>query len=301
MNEKLNIHQIVESIETANPLHAKKLKDTLSKMDASFFDWANAFLLKYQLFLKKTGVSMKQAISFYLDKVHENIYEMVHFFQTGSYRYASFQEVNQRVYSKPEVMNSYLYGLLLSQVLWKQHYAMFHFFLKNLSNYKVTCNYLEIGGGHGLFIDAATKVFGPQVTYSCLDISQTSLAVAKNFIDYPSINYIHTDIFKFNPSQTFQFISMGEVLEHVEQPKELLVKLNHLLTDDGTLFITVPTNAPDIDHIYLFNNTQEIRDLITSSGFSIIQEIEVPTEKYSVEDSHSKKICVMYAAFLKKI
>lgn len=301
MSKTPDIYKIVEKVEALNPLHAKKLRDNLSQMDESFFEWSKEFLTKYQQFLDKTGVSMEEAIAFYLDKVHENIFEMVHFFQTGKYRYASFQEVNERVYARPEVMNSYLYGLLLSQALWKQHFAMFQFFSKNLKNFNITGKYLEIGGGHGLFIDAATKILGPKVAYSCLDISQTSLSVAREFIDFPLVNFVHSNIFDFNPSQPFQFISMGEVLEHVEKPLELLTKLKQILTDDGTVFITVPTNAPDIDHIYLFNNTKEIKDLISLAGFSIIKEIEVPTENYSVEVSHQKKICVMYAAFLQKI
>lgn len=301
MSERTDIYKIVEKVEALNPLHAKKLRDNLSQMDATFFEWSKEFLAKYQQFLDKTGVSMEEAITFYLDKVHENIFEMVHFFQTGKYRYTSFQEVNERVYARSEVMNSYLYGLLLSQALWKQHFAMFQFFSANLNQFNTNGKYLEIGGGHGLFIDAATKIFGSKIEYTCLDISQTALSVAREFIDFPSVNFIHSNIFDFNPAQAFQFISMGEVLEHVEKPLELLIKLNQILTDDGTVFITVPTNAPDIDHIYLFNNTQEIKDLISLAGFSIIKEIEVPTENYSVEISHQKKICVMYAAFLKKI
>jgi len=300
MSEKHILNIIIDKIEAQNPLHAKKLKETLSQMDEAFFAWADQFLVKYQQFLVNSEVSLDKAISFYLTKVHENVFEMIHFSQTGKYRYSSFQEVNMRVYSNPEVMNSYLYGLLLSQVLWKQHYLIFRFFIENLSQYKIIQNYLEIGGGHGLFIDAATKHFGQSISYNCLDISDTSLMVAKKFIDYKRVDFIHSDIFNYNPRNQFDFISMGEVLEHVETPDRLLKKLHSILKDDGTLFITVPTNAPDIDHIFLFNHTAEIRDLITTPLFTIVQETEVPTENMPIEEAHQRKICVMYAAFLKK-
>lgn len=298
MEEKSKLNSIVAKIANENPLHGKKLKENLQLLDDKFFGWAEVFLNKYLRFLEKTGIGLDEAIKFYLNKVNENIYEMVNFFQTGKYRYSSFEEVNARVYANKEVMESYMYGLLLSQVLWKQHYLIFDFYRSNLSNYNTYKNYLEVGGGHGLFINEATELLDHNIEYDLVDVSEKSLEVAESFIDYKGINYIHSDIFEYESNKKYDFISMGEVLEHVENPEALLNKLKSMLNYEGKIFITTPTNAPDIDHIYLFNNTEEIRVLINNCGFNIEQEIEVPTENISPEKAHKRKICVMYAAFL---
>ena len=57
-----------------------------------------------------------------------------------------------------------------------------------------------------------------------------------------------------------------------------LLKIYNILKKDGTFFITVPINSPAIDHIYLFNNENEIREMILSAGFKIEDEILAKSE-----------------------
>ena len=145
----------------------------------------------------------------------------------------------------------------------------------------------------------AEKKLLPSCRFDMVDISPTSVEIAKRFIKSDKIHYLIKDIFDFNSSEKYDFISMCEVLEHVEDPLKLLNKLNYLLSPNGTAYITTPTNAPTIDHIYLFNNTDEIRGLIKSTGFIIEDEFETPVEQVSIQEAHKRKICVMYAAFIK--
>lgn len=183
-------------------------------------------------------------------------YEHIRFLETGEYSVTSFDDVEKRVYGNPEAMEYYINGVLLSQILWKHHYSMYSFFIDSFPKYKENViNYLEIGGGHGLFISEAIGSMGDKdVNLNFLDVSSTSISVARSFIRNQKVKFINTDIMEFDPENNFDFISMGEVLEHVERPLEQLIKLHGLLNDEGHLFITTPTNAPAIDHIYLFNN-----------------------------------------------
>jgi hypothetical protein len=64
--------------------------------------------------------------------------------------------------------------------------------------------------------------------------------------------------------------------------------------------VTTCANAPAIDHVYLFNNINEIRTLIKEAGFSIHKEIVAPSEDKSWEEIESQKIDVSYAALLIK-
>lgn len=90
------------------------------------------------------------------------------------------------------------------------------------------------------------------------------------------------------------------MLEHVEEPIVLLQKLNDLMGNTGLSFITTPVNAPMIDHIYLFNNVQEIRDLILDAGLRFVKEKVVITEKVSQQYAEKFKIPVMYAALIQQ-
>ncbi|HRH58749.1 MAG TPA: class I SAM-dependent methyltransferase, partial [Chitinophagales bacterium] len=151
-----------------------------------------------------------------------------------------------------------------------------------------------------LYLEEALKYLNPATDFTVVDISQTSIDLTKSFIEDERVNYNLIDIFDFAPAQKYDFITMGEVLEHVEDPLSLLNRLNELLDDDGTIFITTPTNAPSIDHIYLFNNVQEIRDLINSTGFTIKSENCFISEEVSLEKAEKRKITVLYGAFLTK-
>ena len=56
-----------------------------------------------------------------------------------------------------------------------------------------------------------------------------------------------------------------------------------------------------IDHIYLFNNVQEIRDLIASAGLGIAAEKSAPSRDLPERLIVQHKFPVMYAAFLRKV
>ena len=80
----------------------------------------------------------------------------------------------------------------------------------------------------------------------------------------------------------------------------MLQKLHTLLSDNGKLIITTPTNAPAIDHIYLFKGAEDIRYVISEAGFDIEEELCVYSEDVSQEIAERFKISMMYAAVLVK-
>jgi 2-polyprenyl-3-methyl-5-hydroxy-6-metoxy-1,4-benzoquinol methylase len=167
-------------------------------------------------------------------------------------------------------------------------------------NGKNTQHYLEVGGGHGLYASEAISIIGDKASYDIVDISQSSIDIAKKMINNDNVNYNLSDVFEYSPGKKFDFITMGEVLEHVEEPLKLLEKLFTLLTDDGKLFITVPTNGPTIDHIYLFNNADEIREMIYSAGFQIKNEFCIYSENLPAEIAEKYKVSMMFAGLLVK-
>jgi len=299
MEQPLNY--IYQKIETLNPMHGKKLKKNIAFFDARYYALANSFFAKYINILQLNNKTLDYAINCYLQMIADVNSETVEFLRTGKYSSSTFAEVNQRVYARPETMEYYIHGLIMSQFLWKHHYQMLQYFTDTLPRYiSATKSYLEVGVGHGLYLSKALEIMDTGTRLTAVDISETSIALTKSFINDSRINYHLKDIFEFDNHQKYDFITLGEVLEHVEDPLKLLQKLNTLLSDDGVLFFTTPTNAPAIDHIYLFNTVGEIQDIIKAAGFDIEAELSLLSEDVSPERAAKFKIAILYGAFLKK-
>lgn len=291
---------IIKHIEEVNPVHAKKIKKNFKNQDQEYLDKANSFFKDYVSFAHDCGKDLEFGINSYLRFISDITQEYLFLLKTGKYSSKSFEEVNKKVYNNPEVMEYCIHGLLLSQYLWVHHNDIFIFFKKNLVNYlnKVE-SYLEVGAGHGLYISEAIDALKKGVNFDIVDLSPTSIDLAKKFIKNNKVNYILSDIFDYKPQKKYDFITMGEVLEHVENPIALMEGVKSLLNEDGCLFMTTPANAPSIDHIYLFNNADEIREIIELSGFEIINEYAEYVEDVSKEIAEKHKITLMYGAFLK--
>ncbi len=294
------IEYIINFIEKENPIHAKKLKKVFKKQGPEFRRDANQFYEKYNDFAETLGKSFDFGIESYLRTLSDVTLEYLHFIKTGEYSNKSFEEVNKNVYSNPEVMEYHMHGLLFSQYLWPQHTDIFHFFKKYTSNYKTFVKkYLEIGAGHGMYLSEAIKTFSEDTSFEVVDLSLTSIELAKSFIKNDKVKYLQKDVFDYNPTVKFDFITMGEVLEHVEDPIALLKKIKEMLTPEGCLFITTPANAPAIDHIYLFNDADDIRKIIKIAGFEIEHEYTKYVEDVPKEFAEKHKITLMYGAYLR--
>jgi 2-polyprenyl-3-methyl-5-hydroxy-6-metoxy-1,4-benzoquinol methylase len=94
---------------------------------------------------------------------------------------------------------------------------------------------------------------------------------------------INSDILDFKPNKKFQTISLAHVLEHLENPKEVLLHIReNILTKNGYLFIQVPNynsferyvfkskwfcfDAPR--HLWHFNR-KSLQKLLSSFGYKI--------------------------------
>jgi SAM-dependent methyltransferase len=292
---------ILSKIQNKNPGHFSKLEANLADLDAGYTIAANAFFDKYFSYLNKNNIELDFGIDCYLHMISDMLEERLKFIREGSYSNSSFDDVEKRIYGNPEIMTYHMHGLVLAQFLWFDQYERLVFFSKNLKKHHNNIQkYLEIGGGHGLYINEAIAVIPETPQFDLVDISQSSLDLARGIVNNDRINYYLKNIFDFSDDEKYDFITMGEVLEHVEDPLSLLQKIANLLSEDGVCYITTPINAPMIDHIYLFNNEDEIRDLFRQANFEIMEERIVISEKITEKQAAKRKVPVMYAAFIKK-
>ena len=295
------IEYLLSRIEGKNPSHFIKLKENLKDLGDDYFNLANPFYEKYDKYLKANQLTLDYGIDFYLKMIEAMLEERLAFIRKGTYSNTSFEEVEKNVYATPEVMSYHMHGLVLAQFLWFDQYERIKFFVDHITKYfNSGKNYLEIGGGHGLYIYKALQLLPTNTIFDLVDISESSLKIAKGILDTDKVNYYLKNIFDFSNDDVYDFITIGEVLEHVENPKELLMKIGSHLSEDGVCYVTTPVNAPMIDHIYLFNDVQEIRDLLYDAGFEILEEKIVISEKITAKKAIKFKVPIMYAAFIKK-
>ncbi len=295
------LDKILDYIGDKNPMHYKKLKKNAYRNDTQYLERTEAFFKNYEELLTKENKDLPYALDCYLHMCSDMMYEQIRFAETGVYTSTSFDEVNKRVYGNPEVMSYYMHGLLVSEYLWEHHYNVLQFFFNNIAKYTDGVkSILEIGGGHGLFTNEIIKQMSAGYTYTMVDISETSIDMSKAFVKGGNVDYILMDVYQYESDKKFDFLIVGEVLEHLEDPLGLMKKLHSLTADNVTAFLTVPCNSPTIDHIYLFKNPEEIIKLYNDAGWEVVLDLVASSEAKKSDAVDDPLIPVLYGAFLKK-
>ena len=301
-----NVDYILNYIYEKSPLQKKKIESFIAMRDANFNHEFNNFLELYIGYLENNQLTIEYGIDAYLKMISDMLRCQVKFMKTGQYPISKTQEAFDNVYSNKTKMLSYMIGLALSQYLWSSHYEMFKHLKLEVKNKKNKIkNYLEIGPGHGLFLKNAIDVLNADVHITAIDISPVSLDISKSIINhfYPNkdVNFINEDMLNLDLHSSYDFVVMGEVIEHVEKPNLLLKKVANLLTEHGEAFISTCVNCPAIDHIYHFHTIDEIRDMFGNCGLRIVSEKVLPVEDLPMSEIIDKKITINYSAIVERI
>ena len=294
------LDEIMRIVQAEAPRHAKKLGAYLEGVDDGYRQRAEEFLARYVELLRRQGRTLDFGVKSYLRMCEELLAEQIAFVRSGKYSCSSFAEVERRVYANPAVMEAYMHGLLLSQFLWRSHYMVLEFFVAGLERVAPRLrSYLEIGPGHGLYVSEALRVLPPSAEVVALDVSASSLEVSRQLIADERVEFVCDNFLTHDFHRRFDFIAMGEVIEHVEDPVNMMRRMRECLADDGLAFITAPANAPAIDHIYLFTTPADIRRHIEAAGFEVLDETSCCTENADIEVAIQRKLPIMYAAFVR--
>ncbi|MBF0205451.1 MAG: class I SAM-dependent methyltransferase, partial [Oligoflexia bacterium] len=192
------------------------------------------FLLKYSHFMEKEKISFKELGNSYLQMVNDMLTSRLDFNRNGVYSRKNQADAINEVYNRPEVMTRYMLGLALSQFLWIQHYSLFSFYKSMLTHLELSKKktFLEVGSGHGLFLLELLNIISDEVIVDVVDISETSLSISKKIVTelkpekVTYLNFINSDINKFRKNFLYDFITIGEVIEHVEEPKKILISIS---------------------------------------------------------------------------
>jgi 2-polyprenyl-3-methyl-5-hydroxy-6-metoxy-1,4-benzoquinol methylase len=251
-------------------------------------------LEKYVQYFVSCGVSLQQLAEGYHLLVEDTLKELIHFRKNGRYRFSKVEELASAVYHDNDYMTKYMHGLLLTQFFWPNNMEIMRYFVQQLPKAK-TGSYLEIGPGHGFFMMHAmtsTKFdWFVGVDLSEASINQTrALLDSGHFGKYSNYELAHLDFQQYQSEKKFMAVVMGEVLEHVENPRDFLTKIHSLTSPESFIYISTCINSPAIDHIYLFRNRDEVVDLCASANLKVRSDKMVPYGDLTIEDCQKRRL-----------
>jgi 2-polyprenyl-3-methyl-5-hydroxy-6-metoxy-1,4-benzoquinol methylase len=285
------------------PLQRRAVDVRLKECGPQFFTDAERFFADFTRVLDATRTDLADAVASYVSICKETFTEQVKFARTGRYSAATVQEAHATIQSH-EAMTRYMLGLAITQYLWLQHYETLNFFRQFIAERRAGGRYLEIGPGHGLYLLEALRVL-KGTAFAAVDISQASIDIARNLVsqlssDAKGVAFHVRDIFAWTPEAPFDTVTMGEVLEHVEDPLALLRRAAGFVKPEGRLFVTTCANCPAIDHVYLFRSVTEIQELVAAAGCAIVDE-HITTRDYGIKRRDGTVVpTTQYAAILRK-
>lgn len=159
----------------------------------------------------------------------------------------------------------------------RRRYEEFFHLYKLKKNDKI----LEIGAGAGF----ALNHVDPRIhSYYPLDISSYNLKRVEEKTE-GEIYSVSGDVFRLPfASETFDFILLSEVLEHLNDPQEALTELQRVLKSKGSFIVSVPYNevisyqvcihcnkpTPTNAHLHFFNE-QKLVSIVKSVGLTPIK------------------------------
>lgn len=297
------LFKIVELVSGQNPLQKKRINAFFAKQSYEYFDFAEnlSYILNSNFMI--TLDERIQAASYYNKMCRDFLSAQIQFKKSGIYPVTDAKVARSDVYDDLEVMEYYMIGLLLSYMFWPNHYELFRFFLNNLPQTNIS-EYLEIGVGHGLFTSTMQKKY-PDIDTTLIDISETSIKTSKNVLkafDVKSekLHYIHGDFLDIpTDNLQFDFVIMGEVLEHVNNGLQFMKKIKKLLKPNGAVYMSTAANSPALDHVLHFHNIDEIRTMMSEAGLRIELELALPSENINEERWEEELVTVNYCAILR--
>ena len=291
------IDSLRDAIADRNQKHKPFLDNALGMLSAD----EKTALSEYVTFCLEDGLDIDALADSYDVIVEDTLREQLHFLRHKSYRNSTFSEVADSVYFDDDYMRSYMHGLALTAFIWPNHLDMHRFFLRTLPRDQKG-RYLEIGPGHGANFLSAIRL-GAYDTFTGVDISPTSIDLTRRLMMRAvperagDVDLLLEDFLNWHPSAAvFDAIVMGEVLEHVEGPAAFLAQISALSGPQTYIHVTTCINAPAIDHIYLFRNSDEVEEMIGDNGLRVLDRYLGPHVGNTIEKciAHDLPINVAY-------
>ena len=224
------------------------------------------------------------------------------FQKTKRYDNKTYEEAANEVYQCEEYMHKlYLPGIFLSHYLWDHHYAQQVFYEEVVKPKLPSKGYFyDVGVGTGFYSrnllrDSGMSGIGCDMSPHSLSYTRSTLTNHNLADRYGCLlgNFYSLQ----HQIKAADFVLSIEVLEHLEDPQEMINALFNSLKPGGLGMISAAVNAPNADHIYLYRSGEEVEAQLEKSGFKIISSI---CDKAYEARKKGEIIPENYCAFLQK-
>jgi 2-polyprenyl-3-methyl-5-hydroxy-6-metoxy-1,4-benzoquinol methylase len=187
----------------------------------------------------------------------------------------SYADALEHVYSDERYMTEeYLPGLLLAHHLWPHHRRHAAFFdVAFAAAMRDAAHFVEVGIGTGFYSRRLLERL-PQVRGVGYDVSPASAAFTLRHLEALGLaDRYETKLQDVvaDPIPPAEWLVCIEVLEHLEDPVGFLRALREAVT--GKAFITAALNAAHVDHLYLYETTEQVLEQLTEAGFHTEQAL----------------------------
>lgn len=212
----------------------------------------------------------------YCHFVTEQLREQFAYERRGRYANRGYQEVFDAVYDNDGYMNLYHWGVYGTLFLWAHHLMIYDFFRRRFLERHVPqgAALLEFGSGIGIW-SLLSATLRPDVSVLGMDISKSSLDIATALCGAAGLG----GRVRFEVRDAT--IPPGEgradaalscfLLEHMENPQDLLHAVQASLRPGAPLFLTTAITAAEVDHIYEFRSEGEALGLLEGAGFRVLE------------------------------
>lgn len=148
---------------------------------------------------------------------------------------------------------------------------------------------MDIGCGDGEFISKINQSIGVDINPFCIQYIKTMGMEGYHYDSYP-LNF---------EEESFDTLFCVNVIEHIEDPSDLINEMHRLLKKSGTLIIGVPTYKgfhSQVDH-KVFYDEQNLEETFNNFGFKKSRFFYMPFASKWLEKNLSAHC--LYAVFTK--
>lgn len=289
MNARAFLEELTARITNEYPVLANGLLANQLAADDPLWEWA---VVAAEHVLLATGADdgrIAECAEAFVVTSLDFLRLQARFVRTGEYAHSSAAE-SEALYADTVRMTEYLDGLALSYAMWPNHARMLRYFATEfVPALPSGGTVIEIGPGHGLL--ASVLLAGREdLSYTGVDISARSIeysaaAFASAGVDPDRYALVVADASRPIGASAPESFAAGiccEVLEHVDEPANLLASLGGQLRVGAPVFLSTVANMEAEDHVFLFHDVGHIRSTITGAGFAI--ESDQPLALAGAED-----------------
>jgi ubiquinone/menaquinone biosynthesis C-methylase UbiE len=210
--------------------------------------------------------------------IYDYLKQLDYFIKNKEYGHNDYNEIRKQIYDDEKTMlDTYMPGLLLSYayttILYEKNHLYLNEFLPRLRQGAVG---VEVGFGEGFYIwEALSK--RTDIYIQGYDISPYALQFADNIMNIvglPKERYklMYGNVFEgLNcGTETMDFATLAEVIEHIPQPEVGLGEVVRLMKKGGYLYLTTVIDSNHMDHISNFKSPAVVEKMLEDVGMKIV-------------------------------